>query len=744
MRPRHAPRYRFCFLASGMADEIAIHAISTRACIGTSSWNHSSVFDEPQPVLVSLWTPYDLALAGDSDDLAHSLNYAAVCQTIETCFTAPAFFSSPEEAAERVARACFDEHPTLTTLRLRVEKPRAALHAKSLGVEITRHRVPSSAPPVPDAFIVTDLKLDTIVGVNSCEREHLQTVVLNLRLEPSSPADGPFPVSEVVREISDTVLKSSYLTLEALTANIADVSLRSCSKVSVRVAKPSALMFASAPEVSITRERPWLGVDVVNARKVVAIAFGSNIGNRFKNIDDALRQLEANNVKVLSTSFLYETKPMYVEDQAQFLNGACLVETSLGPMDLLHLLKQIERKVGRVASFHNGPRAIDLDVVFWGTEALSIDSNEPIGEGEIGVNNLVVPHPRLQEREFVLRPLADSLSILPHFVHPVLHRPVRQLLKEVCQTSASTAHRVVEFPNGDESLTHWKWGERTFIMATLNVTPDSFSDGGDYTSLDAAVGYALRAVEDGADIIDIGGYSTRPGALDISEDEEIARVVPAVQAIRNAGIALPISIDTFRAAVAEQAVAAGANCINDVTACRRDARMAALAARLRVPVVLMHSHGDAGKDKRYGDVMRDIRQELGDATRLALNAGVRRWNLIADPGIGFSKTIDGNLTAIRDLGKLTAQDPQPPHTFRWGIYSLSHPLADLPILVGTSRKSFLGRLTGQETQPKERDFATAAAVTASVQQGCDIVRVHNIAALRDVVRVADALWRRRL
>ena len=185
-------------------------------------------------------------------------------------------------------------------------------------------------------------------------------------------------------------------------------------------------MFATAPAVTITRERylPPASLNLaIPAAQIVAVAFGSNLGDRFKNIDDALSRLEAERVKIVGTSFLYETKPMYVEEQAQFLNGACLVrhvscstqyylnhlqvETDKDPMEFMHQLKQIERDVGRVASFRNGPRAIDLDIVFWGVDILSIDAKEVVVDGEIGVQNLIVPHQRAHEREFVLRPLNE-------------------------------------------------------------------------------------------------------------------------------------------------------------------------------------------------------------------------------------------------------------------------------------------------------------------------------------------------
>lgn len=287
-------------------------------------------------------------------------------------------------------------------------------------------------------------------------------------------------------------------------------------------------------------------------------------------------------------------------------------------------------------------------------------------------------------------------------------------------------------------------------MATLNCTPDSFSDGGDHHTLSSALEFAQFAAANGADMIDIGGYSTRPGAEIVSSEEEINRVVPAIEAIRNAGITLPISIDTFRAVVAERAIQAGANCINDVYALdgENDERMREVASRLAVPAILMHSRGDAGANKDYSQsgVMASVRTELGEKVAKALKAGIRRWNIVSDPGIGFSKTPEDNAALLRDLAQFTASDLTV--VGRSMVQDLrqikpANPLTSLPVLVGTSRKSFLSTLIGRPTSPKERSYATAATYVAAVQQGCDIVRVHDVLEMRDVVRVADTLWRSR-
>lgn len=283
---------------------------------------------------------------------------------------------------------------------------------------------------------------------------------------------------------------------------------------------------------------------------------------------------------------------------------------------------------------------------------------------------------------------------------------------------------------------------RTHIMGIVNCTPDSFSDGGDAFDTDAAVRAVLKHVEDGADIVDLGGMSTRPGAEDVSPEEEIRRTVPVIEKLRKEqGVSCHISIDTFRADVARAAVEAGATMVNDVTGGRGDPLMLETVADLGVPYVLMHMRGTPKTMSKLvdydGDVIGGVRKELSERVGEALQAGIRRWNIILDPGIGFAKNIKGNLTLLRDLRKLLRPDP---------LFATSTPgstaLEGFPLLVGASRKRFLGELA-EVPDPKERDWATAATTVAAVEGGAHIVRVHNTAATRDVVKVADAMYRRR-
>jgi dihydroneopterin aldolase/2-amino-4-hydroxy-6-hydroxymethyldihydropteridine diphosphokinase/dihydropteroate synthase len=309
-------------------------------------------------------------------------------------------------------------------------------------------------------------------------------------------------------------------------------------------------------------------------------------------------------------------------------------------------------------------------------------------------------------------------------------------------------------------------------MATLNVTPDSFSDGLDHTTLRAALNYATTSAAAGADIIDVGGYSTRPGAEYVSPDEEKNRVVPVIAGIRASPSPTPdntttgkknvplISVDTFRPDVARAAVLAGANCINDVhaftgsdypptapSASAYFADMKKTTRELGVPVILMHSRGDAGGNKDYShyeSVLQGVAKELGEKVEAIVRGpgGLRRWLVTVDPGVGFSKSLEGNLQVLRESASITADARTED-----GVWN---PLRGYPLLIGVSRKTFLGAILsqpdedgtyqGRQTTPKERGWATAAVVACAVQQGAAVVRVHDVPELGDVVRVADAIW----
>jgi len=263
-------------------------------------------------------------------------------------------------------------------------------------------------------------------------------------------------------------------------------------------------------------------------------------------------------------------------------------------------------------------------------------------------------------------------------------------------------------------------GERTLVMGVINVTPDSFSDGGRYLDADSATDRALAMEREGADLIDIGGESTRPGSQGVAMQEEIRRVLPVIVRLRRK-LKIPISIDTQKSAVAEAAVGAGAEMINDVSALRTDPELASVARRHGLPLVLMHMRGRPRTMQKLPfarNVLADVTRGLRDALLRARKAGLPKSQLILDPGIGFGKSYQQNCELLARLPELA----------RLGC----------PLLIGASRKSFIGKLLG-DAPADRRMWGTAAAVTASILGGAHIVRVHDVAEMVQVARIADRI-----
>ncbi|MGB2630863.1 MAG: dihydropteroate synthase [Candidatus Omnitrophota bacterium] len=262
-------------------------------------------------------------------------------------------------------------------------------------------------------------------------------------------------------------------------------------------------------------------------------------------------------------------------------------------------------------------------------------------------------------------------------------------------------------------------GERTCIMGVLNVTPDSFSDGGRYIDPEKAAERIKGMVDEGADVIDIGGESTRPGADGISTSEELQRIMPVIKAVKGT-LSVPLSVDTYKSEVARQALMGGVSIVNDITALHGDPEMAGTIAEFDAGVVLMHMKGTPAtmqKSPDYGDVIEEILSYLEGSIRIALDAGIDPEKIIIDPGIGFGKKLEHNLAILKDLKRLRQLGK--------------------PLLVGTSRKSFIGELTGKDI--RDREFGTAASVALAAANGADMIRVHDVGSMKDVMRVVDAI-----
>lgn len=256
------------------------------------------------------------------------------------------------------------------------------------------------------------------------------------------------------------------------------------------------------------------------------------------------------------------------------------------------------------------------------------------------------------------------------------------------------------------------FSKKTLIMGILNVTPDSFSDGGHFNSIEKAISQAKRLVEDGADIIDIGGESTRPGSDHVTEKEELARVIPIIEAI-SSEVKVPISIDTYKAEVAKQSIVAGAHIINDVWGGKADKRMPEVAAEYSVPYIVMHNRNDLN----YSSFIRDAFYDLYESIELAKRAGVKDESIIVDPGIGFAKDLQLNIEMMRNLDSLVA--------------------LGYPVLLGTSRKSMIGSVL--DLPANERLEGTIATVCYGIQKGCHLMRVHDVKEVARAAKMMDAL-----
>ncbi|KAK4052540.1 trifunctional dihydropteroate synthetase [Microbotryomycetes sp. JL221] len=768
-------------------DLIQITDLSLRTSVLSNDlWQRPAPRD--QPLLLSLTITTDVDAEADTDSLGtESLNYGSITKAVEKLVAGlPLSLEQGEqtsiaieEIAERIATTIIDKCHA-PNVELELVAPRVLLSAEAVGVRIYRSKSFTNAER--DQFIVRNLKRQIIVGLNPPERVDEQEVLVNLACSPDdddmltalkTQKGGRVAWSawrHMVKQVEAHLSTSAAGTIETLTTDLTNIIVSkpmmtsdgltwSSSQASVRVSKPCALMFAKYPSVQVTRTRrdfyyPSLGGQrkfststVTSKMHEAVIGVGTNMGNRVENISNALKMLEAlsneqQQIQIKDTSFLYESDAMYHTEQDHFLNGAVRIQTTLEPMQLLANLKQVEQQSGRTKTFRNGPRVIDLDLLYF--DDLVFDSRQQSTESTKTNTGeelwLQVPHASIAEREFVLRPLVD---LVPDYRHPKLKKTSVELLSKLIMAveGKSTVRQV--FPLSPSKVVTVPVS-RTLVMSIINTTPDSFSDGGDHFATQDAVTAAFKHLELGVDILDVGGMSTRPGAADVSAKEESNRVVPFIQSVRQQNPEAVISVDTFRAPVALAAIESGASIINDVCGGQGDVDMLSVMSSTDVPVILMHSRGtpqtmSSMTTYENDDVVKGVRTEMADMVRKALNAGVKRWNIMIDPGIGFAKIGQQNVELLRNLpisiGRQAHHDDN-----RDFIDPDRALLSRFPVLVGLSRKKFLGTLTNKQ-EAKDRVFATAAAVTSSVIGGADVVRIHDVDAMIDVVKVTDAIYR---
>ena len=436
---------------------------------------------------------------------------------------------------------------------------------------------------------------------------------------------------------------------------------------------------------------------------------------------------------------------MHYKDQPFFLNAVASLQTNLEPLSLLKRLKSIEHQQGRSPGGSSdyvryGPRHIDLDILHIQGSIVDIRGSD---DDEYWLR---VPHERLKERRFVLEPLCDIDDGL------VVHFPaswdsgdgeevqVGELLRRLTEKKEGEEIRRVTPLRGEKRrLLYWDCGKETRgnakCMGIVNATPDSFSDGGEMETVEAVLKRVREFVDAGFEMVDVGGQSTAPGAVDVSEEEELRRVVPVIEAIREQWPNLIISVDTFRAEVARQAIDAGAQIVNDVSAGTGDEKEGAMHEVVRdsqTVWIMMHRRGDASTMDRFIDyskkgVVEEVAGELkANMDKAVIQQGkeknfIPRWMMWADAGLGFAKTAEQSLTLMRELK------------------SFKEKVGNYPILVGPSRKRFVGKATGQDNA-KDRDWGSAGAAAIGVVGGAEIVRVHNPNVM-DSIKLANAVLR---
>lgn len=762
-------------------DLVFVRDLSAKAVTGVDAWKRL----QPQPINISVYLGTTIAEAGVTDDLGYSLNYAVVSQKISELIDRSTF-KNIEDIAEGVAKTVLSQSVLGQWARVHVRMPKALLRAAATEIIVNREKATSDQcqsnadnkrkEPSKDCKIailsgttdivkIHNLQLATIIGVNAIERLHKQNVVIDLDIHKSSSDiigeslnTENFNYQTIVEQLSEYVEAASFKTVEAFVTSVANlVCSMGVEEVTIRAEKPSAITFAEAAGVEITRSKSTLSESfVLDEAKTghkdltidfsvdqrndliedkthnVFIAFGSNMGDTISNIEKARDALIERGVEVLRTSSLYQSEPMFLKDQQKFINGVFHVSTKLKPLELLKAIKDIEFNVlNRVKVIDNGPRPIDLDILLY--DDLIFNHKD-----------LNIPHIGMLSRSFVLQPLIELVPST--FYHPLtqesFHSHLEQLPDESDTQKSSKLQTIIPLPGGRsplivDPLSH---SRRTEIMAIINTTPDSFSDGG-VVNMDNIVSLAENFIKQGATILDIGGISTNPDASDPGLEEELNRVIPAIKILRQCESlkSTPISIDTYRAEVAQAAISAGADIINDVSAGTMSPNMFEVARKTKAPIILNHMRGTPETMKPLAnytsnewyiqdnsdDVVVDVvGSELEERIKMAMDAGLSRWQIILDPGIGFSKNKAHNLALIRKFEDLRARES----------------LSGFVWLVGPSRKRFIGHITGK-TVAKDRVFGTAAAVSALVGQGADIIRVHDVAEMADVIKTADAIYR---
>lgn len=549
-----------------------------------------------------------------------------------------------------------------------------------------------------DKIYINDLEFIGYHGVFEEEKRLGQKFLVSLELSLSTrmagmtgDLDKSVHYGMVANDVEEIFLEKSYDLLETVAEKIAMGILKKYElvrEIKVKIKKPWAPLQKIFNDVA---------VEISRKRHIVYLSLGTNMGEKERNLSTALDEInKLEGTKITKKSSILRTAPYGFLAQDDFLNMCIEVETLLSPQELLKEILNIELEMGRVREFKWGPRLIDIDILFYDDDII----NEP---------NLIIPHPYIYDRSFVLEPLND---IAPNYIHPVDKKRIFQMLDEVNLKYPKENKFIDVLDCNGKKL---EFGKRTLIMGILNVTPDSFSDGGEHNDIKSAINHGKLMIEEGADIIDVGGESTRPGHVKISSEEEIKRVVPIIRELKKLNVI--ISIDTYKYDVAREAILAGADIVNDIWGLQYDnGEMAQLIAEYNLPLIAMHNQNGTNYSE---DIMKSIRKFLKKTYEIADLYGIDKNKIILDPGIGFGKTMEQNIEVIRRIGEICDMGR---------------------ILLGTSRKGFIGKILNEPIASK-RAIGTVATTVYGVKEGVDIVRVHDVKENLEAIKVIDAIIR---
>lgn len=796
-----------------MKDQVHIEKLRLEAVIGPDAWSQLN----PQQCFITMNMQTDFGQASLSDDLRYSLNYAVISRDVTNFVKSRSNWGSLGILSRSVSDYAMSKYIGIDKLQLKAQTETAHIRSEDISCLVQRERAKTCySSGNYDMLHISGLKILTLIGVFTFERLQKQYVTFDLYLPWPKNSPNHASYKSIINKIVEYVENSNFLTVEALVESITKLissdlyfQEHSTLPIEVKVMKLNAITSTTGVGVSCVRtpiemnssELPNEPVKPIgtsqsalnlpihtNAQKkindgwnTVYLAFGSNVGDKLHNILLAKDLLSENTkIRLQNVSSLFESEPMYFKDQDTFVNGCIEITTTLNPQEVLELCKSIEyEEMKRVKHFDNGPRIIDLDIIMYlnsaGEHVLVDDAN------------LTIPHARMLERSFVLEPLCELVS--PDHIHPLTTEPLvdhlaqlygRQNREDVLwklvplpSVNSNSTERYLKFRNIKSVDEIAKTTRRitlspTILMGVLNATPDSFSDGGQhYSDPEKQLAYVKKICADALNlheqvIIDIGGCSTRPNSKQTSEEEEIMRTIPLIKLIRTCE-ELPqdkmvISVDTYRSLVARQAIAVGADIINDISGGAFDPEMfAVVAANPKVAYVLSHTRGNISNMSRLTDYSEDsndnsneylynklctspetsfirtMSRELSKRYVNAVKSGVCRWQILLDPGIGFAKNGEQNLEIIRHISLFKnfscVQETGYYINFR-----------NLPIVVGPSRKNFIGKIT-KDVNPIDRDFATGALISSCIGFGADIVRVHNVTDCAKAVKLADAVYK---